>query len=105
MPESVKPKLRWPLDVQYIVQEGQDYAVLRDPLEVAAESALVPAPLMPIIARFDGTQSIETIVTEGEPYGVTSELVRSIIEQLDHFMLIDNARSQNRFSEPDAPTQ
>ena len=78
----LKPQLRWPLDVQHLEHDGEQLVVLSDPQLVAAEPAVFPSSLLPIVSRFDGSRSVESIVEEGREFGITAELVLSLVEQL-----------------------
>lgn len=91
--------LRWPLDVQRASHQGRDVFILCDPSGITVNPAVIPAPLMPIVARFDGTNAIRQIVDEGSEFGVTEQLVFEMLEQLDQMLLLDNALSRSRLEE------
>lgn len=94
-----KPQLRWPLDVQQSVHAGRQVVVLSDVQQLAPASAIIPQPLMPIIARFDGTTSIRDIAEEGKAFGVTPELVLELARQLDEMLFIDTPVARARAQE------
>ena len=92
------PRLRWPLDIQQVGVQGQNFALLRDPLGVAADPAIVPLAVLPIISRFDGVQSIASIAKSGEEYGVTVELVAEIAAQLGRMGFLADAETEARWA-------
>jgi AmmeMemoRadiSam system protein B len=76
------PQLRWPLQIEHTELEGKKYIVLRDDQGIAPKPAIIPLPLMPIISRFDGTQSLDTIVAEAAAYGLTLEIAAQLADEL-----------------------
>ena len=93
---SLKPKLRWPLDIQYIEHEGNQYALFRDPLGAAPEPAIVPLVLLPIVGRFDGNTQLTAILEEAAPKGLSSELLHQIVRSLDELLYLENEASRSR---------
>lgn len=91
--EDFKPKLRWPLDLQPITHEGNKYILLRDRNSIAPGPAMVPQPFMPIVARFDGTRTLQEIAAEGAAWGVTIELLNAIAGELDNMSFLETAES------------
>ena len=93
------PRLRWPLDVQRVESNNEQFIVLRDQLGIATEPAVIPAAIMPILARLDGQHSLQEILTESSPYGVTAEFLHRIVFELDALNLIDTSRTRARLGE------
>ena len=62
-PEGPRPALR-DLQVTHTSRDGHDGIALSDPLGIAEGQVFVPNGLLPIIARFDGTQTIAEIESE-----------------------------------------
>ena len=87
-PPDFRPELRWPLDIKQSEQGGRQIYVIADLLGVAPSPAAIPAPLMPIVSRFDGAHSIEEIAEEGRSVGLTREFVSELAEQLDRMFFL-----------------
>jgi AmmeMemoRadiSam system protein B len=83
------PVLRWPLDIRRSVVEGVECMMLRDPIGVAEDPAIVPLELMAIITRFDGSRTVADILKEGAAYGVTLKIISDVIESLVDLGLLD----------------
>lgn len=97
--DDYKPKLRWPLELQPVEQDGSQWIVIRDRSGITEQPAVVPAPLMAIISRFDGINSAAVIAAELAKFGVTPEFVLKVAAELDGHLLLDNEKSQNRWLE------
>ena len=54
------PRLR-PLDVRWIVHQGQDCLLLRDTLNLSRQTLLVPAPIAPLLGLMDGTRDADAL--------------------------------------------
>ena len=96
-----RPRLR-PVESIVIpdVQHGR-LLILRDTQGIASANASIPPALVPIVARFDGTQSCEDIAREsareiGEE--IPFELVVKLANELDHALFLDGARYQEAFA-------
>jgi AmmeMemoRadiSam system protein B len=92
---AAHPKLR-PLDIRPHTQNGRQYYLLRDPLQLSENSLLVPQTLAAVLAWCDGTRSVQGMEQAfhahyGFPLGV--EMVEHLIEALDEAFLLDNERS------------
>lgn len=94
-----RPLLRWPLEVRHIEERGERFTVLVDPLGLADSPAVIPTPLMPIVARFDGRHELREIVSEGAAFGVTEELVQAIIAELTRMRFMDTAETRSAWTE------
>ena len=88
------PKLR-PLDVKRIVENGQPYYVLRDPLGLSDQMAVVPEALGPLLAMCDGARDASTLASAFHlktGYPLTKANVDQIIEGLSQGLLLDDER-------------
>ncbi len=94
-----KPKLRWPLDLQMIEHQGQKFVIIRDRGGIAEQPAVIPAPLMAIVSKFDGENSIDRIASEMAGHGVTPDFVSKLAAELDSFFFLENERSGSRWRE------
>ena len=94
-----KPRLRWPLEVNYFDEKGESYIVLRDSSGVAPNPAVFPLAFAPILARLDGNNSIASILEEGAQYGVTEELLQIFVSELDQLFYLDTPASVARMNE------
>jgi MEMO1 family protein len=57
------PALR-PLDIKRVVQDGAEYFLLRDPLELTEQQLLVPVIYGPVLLLMDGTHTLDRVRTE-----------------------------------------
>jgi len=93
------PKLRWPLETEQVEHDGNTYLVLRDQYGIAEEPALIPAPCVPLVARFDGTNSIAGIAQEASHVGATEEFVIKLARDLDALGYLETEVTRQKFSE------
>ncbi|MCB0324679.1 MAG: AmmeMemoRadiSam system protein B [Bdellovibrionales bacterium] len=84
-----KPKLRWPLDVQYFEAQGRRFAAFRDGQGVARDPLVLPVELLPIVSRLDGETMLAEILREGAPWGVTEALLAELVRDLDELSYLD----------------
>jgi len=92
---AVYPKLR-SLDIRPHQQNGRQYYLLRDPLQLSENSILVPQPLAALLAWCDGSLTTKGMAHAfhaqyGFPLGV--EMVEQLVDALDEAFLLDNDRS------------
>ena len=89
------PKLRG-VDVRPYHQNGTEYYLLRDPLELAEGSLLVPQYLGPVLALCDGTMENAMAIdaTASVQYGVRIgvEMIEQVLAALDEALLLENDR-------------
>lgn len=95
--EQQTPKLLWPLEMHRFVHEGQDVVSLRCPRGIAPSQAVFPAAMLPIMARFDGTRTLGEIVEEGASYGVTLDLLRQLVAELQGLHFLETPETQQRW--------
>jgi AmmeMemoRadiSam system protein B len=94
------PKLRH-LDIRPHVQNGRQYILLRDPLQLSDNVLLVPQPLAAVLAFCDGSYSLRGIARAfhaayGFPIG--DDLVHQLVGALDVACLLDNERTTEAMS-------
>jgi len=92
--ENRLPKLR-PVDVRPIVQGGRMSLILRDPLQLADRTVVIPQQLSPLLMLCDGTRDSSALCAAlGVRFGVRIGL--SALEQLlaafDDALLLENDR-------------
>ncbi|MFN8392421.1 MAG: AmmeMemoRadiSam system protein B [Bdellovibrionota bacterium] len=93
------PRLRWPLATEDFEHNGSQYLVLRDPQGVAEKPALIPIPLVPVISRFNGNTTLESIVNEAGSFGLTMEMALRLADDLDEMCFLDTPATQKKFRE------
>ncbi len=93
------PVLRWPLDIQHLESQGQKLVVLRDNQGVAQEPLVMPAALLAIVARFDGTRTLRSILEEGAEFGLTEELLFTIVSDLESLGYLETEQTKQRWQE------
>jgi AmmeMemoRadiSam system protein B len=89
------PKLR-PLDIRPHQQNGRQYFLLRDPLQLSENSLLVPQALAAVLAWCDGNYTTRGMAQAfhahyGFPLGI--DVVEQLVNTLDDAFLLDNERS------------
>ena len=92
MPIPEFPKLR-PLEPMWVEHMGRRFLYLRDPLNLAGETLMIPEHAAPIIALLDGTRNpaqIRTGMALRFGANLAEDDVRSIVEALDGALLIEN---------------
>ena len=109
---SEVPPLR-AIEAVPVEREGESYVVLRDPAGYSESVIMVPAPLLEIIALFDGRHSITDIQADlmrrhGEL--ITREHIEKLIGALDEHGFLDSpaflmrrAAMDGFFTSPDGP--
>jgi MEMO1 family protein len=94
LPDGFCPKLR-PLDVRQAMHQGQQVLVLRDPLGISEQTAIVPQSLAPILLLCDGTRELSALrASLAVRYGtvLSDEALRQIVESLDEALLLESER-------------
>lgn len=94
MPEP-QPKLR-PIEVRPFVQDGRPLLLLRDPLSLSGQIAVLPQALGPALALCDGTRTLYGIrVALLLQYKLQVDLavLAEVMETLDALYLLENERS------------
>ncbi len=91
----MKPKLR-SIQPTLVEHEGAHYILLRDPLNLAEGTLLIPQPLAPVLVLCDGSRDITELQMVFEQYTgikLSPENLEDLILQLDKVLLLDNERS------------
>lgn len=93
VPASFRPRLRAVETILVPDPRHGKVLVLRDTQGIATGHAMLPPPLVPIIARFDGTRTCTQIARDvkGELGEVPVDLVRDLATQLDEGLFLDGA--------------
>ncbi len=94
LPDGFCPKLR-PLDVRQAMHQGQQVLVLRDPLGISDQTAIVPQSLAPILLLCDGTRELSALrASLVVRYGtmLSDEVLTQIVENLDEALLLESER-------------
>ncbi len=91
------PKLR-SIDIRHHIQNGQQYLLLRDPLQLSEHILLIPQPLAAVLAFCDGSYSPRGMAQAfhahyGIPIG--EDFVHQLVRALDEACLLDNERTQD----------
>lgn len=87
--EHTYPRLRWPVELSFEKHNGQKILLLSCPLGISPEPLPLIASIAPILARFDGNQSVDDIVSSYSQHGVSHEMLKAIIELLDEKLFLD----------------
>ncbi len=87
------PPLLRPVEVLPYKEDGKEYAIIRDPQGFSKSALVVSLHLLPILARFDGKNTVQEIsnqlkTPEGKPF--PEEKLVEIIELLDRSHYLDN---------------
>ena len=90
------PKLR-AVNPQLVKHEGRSYIFLRDPLGLSEYTALIPQPLVSLLALCDGTRDVATLqaglaLRTGVRLAVPE--IRDLVAQLDSALLLENGAYQ-----------
>lgn len=94
--QSPNPKLR-ALDIRRHAQDGREYIMLRDPLQLSDKLLLVPQPLAAVLAFCDGQTSTNGIAHAFQAhYGfeIGVDIVEQLLRALDDAYLLDNLRAE-----------
>ena len=94
MNREAYPKLR-DVDTSLHHQNGEEYLLLRDPLQLMADSLLVPRMLATALAFCDGTLTVPEIYqafTKHTGYTIEKEHIQGLLTALDDGFLLENER-------------
>lgn len=94
--QAPNPKLRT-LDIRRHAQNGREYIMLRDPLQLSDKLLLVPQPLAAVLAFCDGQYSANGIAHAFQAhYGfeIGIDMVEQLLRALDDAYLLDNPRAE-----------
>jgi len=96
---DAKPKLRWPLDVQNVEHEGRQYILLNDPQGITPEVISIHQGMVAVLARLDGENSLQSILDEGGPFGLTKEILLNFVARLQQMLLLDGPEVEKRWKQ------
>lgn len=88
------PRLR-PIDVQAAVYQGREVLVLRDPLGISDQTAVLPQALAPLLVLCDGTRELGALrASLAVRYGLvlSEEIIRQVVDTLDQALMLENER-------------
>ncbi len=86
------PKLRWPLDIRKEKIENQEVIIINCPIGISKEPLVLKSVVAPLLARFDGTLSIDAIAAQFSQYGINREIVRQLVDLLDSNLFLNSNR-------------
>ena len=86
------PKLRWPLELKMERVQDQEVLLIRCPAGISPEPLLLIPSVAPLVACFDGTNSIDSIVTRFIAHGATKEIVEQLADLLDQHCYLESPR-------------
>ena len=87
-----RPKLRWPLDIRMHNLGGQEALVIQCPIGISTNPLCLVPQLAPVVADLDGVRTSEELVQKFGPHGLTTEVLRQLIQHLDDHLFLSNAR-------------
>jgi AmmeMemoRadiSam system protein B len=90
----VKPKLR-EVEAHPIQHQGQQFVLLRDPLQLSDAQIAVPRPLAPLLGLMDGTRdetTLEAALQIRAGVRLAPGLLSKLLLDLDSAFLLDNER-------------
>ena len=93
-----RPKLRWPLDTERTSHNGQEVLILTDSERIAEYPAIIPLPLVQIVARLDGETPLSRVLKDFAAQGLTEELLLALIDQLDQLLFLDTPTARAKWS-------
>lgn len=85
-----KPKLRWPINVNTHLIDGQHVIVLSCPIGVCSQPLALNAAIGPILAKFEGKETVEEIANLYSQQGATPELVLELAKLLDQNLFLES---------------
>jgi AmmeMemoRadiSam system protein B len=88
------PQVRQPLDIQLEKIEGEDLLILRCPLGLTQKPLLLKPFILPVLQRFTGNASINSIQEELQEQGATQEIILQIAQLLDEELFLEGPKFQ-----------
>jgi len=86
------PKLRQFIDIQTFEYQGQHFFVLRDPLGLSPQPAVIPAYFGSLLLAANGATPLTELERIGGEQGIPPEITQKIFSELDDFCLLENER-------------
>lgn len=96
MDSEARPRLR-PVEPVPVEIEGRSSVALRDPEELADDTAVVPAGVLPLLGLLDGTRTlrdIQEMLLQAGSGLVPIEALQGLADALDRCFLFENERMQ-----------
>lgn len=88
------PAFRSNIDIQRVMHDGHPHLLLRDPLQLAEQSLLIPLPLASVLGLCDGTQADARALSAATAirYGVSLKPgdIQDLLAALDQAFLLEN---------------
>jgi len=84
------PKIRWPLDINYQVINGQGMAVLSCPLGISQQKIYIFPAALAVLNYFDGRHSKQEIVKQFFDAGLTLSMLEQLINLLADNLYLEN---------------
>lgn len=92
-----KPIVRWPLNVDKHLHQGQQYLVLSCPLGIVETPVVVNALLSPVLAEFNGKISNQEILEKFKTQGLQESVLKELVELLDDNYCLLNDKFKEHF--------
>jgi len=87
-----KPAIRWPVEIRHENFDNQEVILFTCPLGLAEKPLGLMSIVAPILARFDGTTSVQEIANQFSAQGATLELVLELAKLLDDHLFLDTPK-------------
>jgi len=87
-----KPAIRWPVEIRHESFDNQEVILFTCPLGLAEKPLGLMSIVAPILARFDGTASVQEIANQFSAQGATLELVLELAKLLDDHLFLDTPK-------------
>ena len=97
----MNPKLR-PVEVRPFVDRGRPVLLLRDPLALTDNVAILPQALGPLLVFMDGSRDVAALhaallIRAG--VRIAPEIIQHVVDQLDDALLLENERFAQAYAE------
>lgn len=89
---QARPKLRWPLQIDYPISDGRRYVVLQCALGLVDEPLALIGEVAPLLAQLNGQNTVAQIVERFSSQGASLELVSQLIDLLDQHFFLEGER-------------
>ncbi|RMG45450.1 MAG: AmmeMemoRadiSam system protein B [Candidatus Dadabacteria bacterium] len=86
------PKLRWPLDINLRVVDGQKALVMSCPLGISPNPLALNPVVSPLLSLMDGKHSVDQITERFRTQGLDRATVVELVEILDNALFLDTDR-------------
>lgn len=86
------PKLRFPIDLRIERLDSAEVLLITCPLGISPQPLGLVAAVAPIVARFEGTLSVDEITAQFAHLGVTRRLIDELVDMLDRGLFLEGPR-------------